>query len=94
MLATYHDYARHCDSHLHTLARTNTTNTGVQGNSYVADRRNGLMEEVKRIPNRVLIQAGWAHAPHLSQDDIEDMKRSTPPHLIDSLMNGNPTMGA
>ena len=52
------------------------------------------MEEVKRNPNRVLIQAGWAHAPHLSQDDIEDMKRSTPPHLIDARMNGNPTMGA
>ena len=49
------------------------------------------MEEVKRNPNRVLIQAGWAHAPHLSQDDIEDMKRSTPPHLIDARMNGNPT---
>ena len=51
------------------------------------------MEEVKRNPNRVLIQAGWAHAPHLSQADIEDMKRSTPPHLIDARMNGNPTMG-
>ena len=52
------------------------------------------MEEVKRNPNRALIQSGWAHAPHLSQADIEDMKRSTPPHLIDARMNGNPTMGA
>ena len=50
------------------------------------------MEEVKRNPNRALIQSGWAHAPHLSQADIEDMKRLTPPHLIDARMNGNPNI--
>jgi len=43
---------------------------------------------------RCIVQAGWAHAPHLGEKDIEDMKASTPPHLLDARMNGNPTMGS
>lgn len=53
-----------------------------------------MEEENKRNPNRALVQAGWRHAPHLSAADIERMKLSTPPHLLDARMNGNPTMGS
>lgn len=53
-----------------------------------------MNQEVKINPNRAIIQAGWKHAPHLSQKDIDDMKASTPPHLLDARMNGNPTMGS
>lgn len=53
-----------------------------------------MTDETPRNPNRALIQCGWRHSAHLSQEDIERMKLSTPPQLLDARMNGNPTMGA
>lgn len=46
------------------------------------------------IKTKALVQAGWVHAPHLTPEIIEEFKKSTPPHLLDARMNGNPTMGA
>lgn len=46
------------------------------------------------MKDAAVIQAGWVHAPHLSKETIEEFRRSTPPHLLDARMNGNPTMGS
>jgi len=44
--------------------------------------------------SRALVQCGWKHARHLSPEAIKDMIATTPPHLLDARMNGNPTMGS
>lgn len=44
--------------------------------------------------SRYVVQAGWRHVPHISEQDIEDMSKSISPHQLDARMNGNPSLGA
>ncbi len=44
--------------------------------------------------SRYVVQAGWKHVPHISEQDIEDMSKSISPHQLDARMNGNPSLGA
>lgn len=44
--------------------------------------------------SRYVVQAGWQDAPHLSQQDIEDMSAGISPHQLDARMKGIPTLGA
>jgi len=44
--------------------------------------------------SRYVVQAGWRDAPHLSQQDIDDMSRSISPHQLKARMDGTPTLGA
>lgn len=43
---------------------------------------------------KALVQAGWDHAPHLSNQEKEDLLASTPPHLRDARSKGEPSMGS
>jgi hypothetical protein len=43
---------------------------------------------------KYFVQAGWDHAPHLSDQEKEDLLGSTPPHLRDARSRGEPTMGS
>ncbi|MCG7598399.1 hypothetical protein MHM84_01205 [Halomonas sp. McH1-25] len=44
--------------------------------------------------SRYVVQAGWQDAPHLSQQDIDDMSQGISPHQLDARMKGIPTLGA
>lgn len=44
--------------------------------------------------SRYVVQAGWQHVPHISQQDIDDMSKSISAHQLDARMNGNPSLGA
>lgn len=45
------------------------------------------------LKGRGLVRAGMAHAAHLSAEQIEEVKSKTPSHLVDAVINGNPTLG-
>ncbi len=44
--------------------------------------------------SRYVVQAGWSHAPHLTEQDIEDLTKSISPHQREARMNGTPSLGA
>jgi len=44
--------------------------------------------------SRYVVQAGWQDAPHLSQQDIDDMAKGISPHQLDARMKGIPTLGS
>lgn len=43
---------------------------------------------------RYIVQAGWIHAPHLDTEEMESIRASTPPHLIQARAEGKPTLGS
>ena len=44
--------------------------------------------------SRFYVTAGWDDAPHLDEKTKTELAASTPPHLRDARMNGNPSLGA
>lgn len=44
--------------------------------------------------SKYIVQAGWSHAPHLTEEEIKFMKESTPPHLLESRMEGKVSLGS
>lgn len=44
--------------------------------------------------SRYVVQAGWDHAPHLSEKDKADMLASLPPHQRDARTKGIPSLGS
>ena len=44
--------------------------------------------------SRYLVQCGWADIPHLTEKTKEELRSSTPPHLLDAVEFGNPSLGA
>lgn len=54
-----------------------------------------MIKHVREInPNRATIQISWDDAPHLTEEAKEEMRRSTPPHLLGARENGIPSLGA
>lgn len=47
----------------------------------------------KPDPDRIVVQAGWADAPHLTDEWKRQQLSITPLHLHDAFINGNPTGG-
>ena len=45
-------------------------------------------------PSRAVIQAGWDHAPWLTEESKERLEANTPPHLRESRRNGTPSIGS
>lgn len=43
--------------------------------------------------SKFVVQAGWDHAPHLSEEEKRLMEESTPPHLIESRRDGKVSLG-
>lgn len=43
---------------------------------------------------RYIVSAGWKHAPHLDEEEMEAIRASTPPHLIEARSEGKPTLGS
>lgn len=43
---------------------------------------------------KYVVQAGWDHAPHLSEDDKRKELAKTPPYLRDARSKGEPSLGA
>lgn len=49
--------------------------------------------------SRFVVNAGWSHAPHLNyseamRQEMEEIKKSTPPHLLEARTEGKPTLGS
>lgn len=44
--------------------------------------------------SRYVVQAGWRHAPHLGEQEIEDLAASISPHQLKARMDGIPTLGS
>jgi len=44
--------------------------------------------------SRYVVQAGWDHVPHLTEQDIEDLSKSIAPHQREARMNGTPSLGS
>lgn len=44
--------------------------------------------------SRFYVKAGWRHAPHLDEDEMQLIKDSTPPHLFRARSEGDPTLGS
>lgn len=43
---------------------------------------------------RYVVQAGWKHAPHISEQDREDYRKKFPPNELKAREEGNPALGA
>lgn len=44
--------------------------------------------------SKVLVQAGWDHAPHLTESAKRQLLASTPPYLRDARSKGEPSLGS
>src|SRR5579884_2095097 len=44
--------------------------------------------------SRYVVQAGWDHAPHLSEEAKADLLSAIPPHEREARRNGTPTLGS
>jgi phage terminase large subunit-like protein len=56
---------------------------------------NKYLNEKERIEgHRFAIQAGWDDAPHLTEEEKQEMARKLPPHQRDARMRGVPQLGA
>ena len=52
------------------------------------------LQKQAREENATIITATWDDAPHLSEDDKDDLMRSLPPHQRDARSKGVPSLGA
>jgi hypothetical protein len=44
--------------------------------------------------SKLLVTAGWAHAPHLSEQDKRELMASYPRHELEARVNGAPVLGS
>jgi phage terminase large subunit-like protein len=45
-------------------------------------------------PNRFVLTLGWDHAPHLSEESKDKMRKAFPPHEVDARSKGTPSLGS
>ena len=88
------------DVYTEALYRTATTNgitlitfTPLQGMSNVV---NGFLlpERPESKQFKWYIQAGWAHVPHLAEEEKAALIATTPPYLLKARTEGTPSLGA
>lgn len=71
-----------------------TTFTPLLGRSAVVNSFYELTDEERERKSKFVIQAGWAHVPHLDEEEKRKLIENTPAYQVKARTEGEPSLGA